>query len=359
MTSRTHTCWGRAYRGAAAVACALIACARSGQPPTASLPPAAVAELHFDVDHHVHILGPGLVHDWSSLGVTFSRPEAAYTSADTLLATSRPGSAATGRVVLVPMGHLYGNSEFREALALPIEEEARRVAAENDHVAAEAARHGERAVALCSVSVLRPYAWQELERCHGELASPGIKLHLASSEVDLREGEHLRRVAEVAAWAEREGLVVLLHLDSQRRGTQASDIQRFAEVVLAPHPRLVLVVAHLGGSGGYGPWTQSVFGTLVRWLAEVDPGGERPVRFDVSAVLLEHESEGVPASTAAEASALATDLRTAGFTRLVLGSDYPVFDPVRTLVALRDRAGLSEAELEALTSNRVPGLFDP
>jgi len=310
------------------------------------------------IDHHVHLLGPGLLRDWKAVGARFSRDDAAYESAAALLDRRGDAPPRAERAVLVPMAHLYGNSEFRGALGLSPEVEIERVRAENDHVAREAARFPGRAVALCSVSVLRPWAWDEIRRCRDDLHVAGLKLHLASSEVDLRAPDHLDRLEEIAAWAEREGMPLLIHLDTQRRGTEASDVARFARRVLEPHPRLVVSIAHLGGSGGYGAWTQSVFRTLLDWLEEREAAsdGRAGILFDVSAVVLEEESEGVPPTSAEEAAALAADLRRAGFDRLLLGSDYPVFDPVRTLELLEGHVGLTPAELRMLAGNRLPGL---
>lgn len=311
------------------------------------------------VDHHVHVLGPDLLRDWKAIGATFSRADATYLTAESLLAPTGGPPAAVRRALLVPMAHLYGNSEFRAALGLTVERERELVARENDHVAREAARYPGRAVAFCSASALRPYALDELRRCHRELGSPGIKLHLASSEVDLRRDEHLAALSEIFAWAAREDLVVLVHLDPQRRGHTTADIERFASELLAPNPELRVIVAHLGGSGGYGSWTRSVFATLLDWLARrVEAGAAGPdLYFDLSAVILERESEGVPATTADEAAALGADLRRADPDRLVLGSDYPVFDPRRTVELLSERAGLTEREIDRLLGNSPRGLF--
>lgn len=346
-----------------ALALAMVGCADSARAPRPDPEPTATARP-VPVDHHVHILGPQLIRDWKSLGVTFSRPDSAYLSADELLEVRTIGARATApsveRAVLVPMAHLYGNSEFRGAVRLSLEEERARAAAENDHVAREAARWGERAAALCSVSALRPYAMEELERCRRELASAGIKLHLASSEVDLREAAHRAAVERIFAWAEERRLPILLHLDPQRRGHDAADVERFAREVLGPHPELTVIVAHLGGSGGYGEWTRTVFRTLQDWLEELRAAGDAgpAVYFDLSAVVLEKESEGVPPTTPQELEALAGDLRRAGLERILVGSDFPVFDPNRTADLLGERVGLTVEERDALLGNVAPGLFD-
>jgi predicted TIM-barrel fold metal-dependent hydrolase len=301
-------------------------------------------------DHHVHVLSPTLVRDWKSLGVPFTRPDDVYTSAAGLL-----GPGAEGRLeqaLLVPMAHFYGNEEFRGGLGLSLEQEQARVRAENDYVAAEAARYPGRATALCSVDFSRPYAWEELRRCRSELRSPGLKLHLRSAGADIGDAEQLGRLEAMAGWAESEGMGLLLHVDTGRGGLGAGDVERFFDRVLQPHPRLEVVIAHLGGSGGYGQRTRAAFRAFLDRLGRNGDRGPL-VRFDLSAVLLERESEGVPATTGEEAAALAADLRRAGFDAMVFGSDYPVFDPRAYARLLAERLELSAAELRRLLANRA------
>lgn len=204
------------------------------------------------------------------------------------------------------------------------------------------------------MNFLRPYAWEEMLRCRREHHTPGIKLHLASAETDLRNAEHLNALARIVAWADSERVSVLLHFDPQRRGLEVEDVEHFIKSVLEPCPNLRVLVAHLGGSGGYGPWTQAVFRCFADWLARGRAlGEERPgVYFDVSAVILEHESEGVPATTAEQAAAFAVDLRRAGLQRIVFASDYPVFDPRRYARVLAEKTSLHATELAQLLENR-------
>jgi predicted TIM-barrel fold metal-dependent hydrolase len=306
-------------------------------------------------DHHVHLLGPDLLRDWKALGAPFSRRDEVYLSAAGLLGAEGAQPAAVEGVALVSMAHMYGRSAFRAEMNLSLEKERARVVRENDHVAREAARAPGRALAFCSVAALRPYAEAELDRCHLELKAAGVKLHLAASDVDLTDATHLAAISRILARAEERGQAVLLHVDPQRRGLVAADIARFARTVLEPRSGLTLIVAHLGGSGGYGPWTRQVFTTLVDWLDERRATGDpRPrVFFDTSAVVLEEESEGVPPTTPEEATALGRDLRRAGLGRIVLGSDYPVFDPRRTLALLAERAGLTREEIATIAASRA------
>lgn len=327
--------------GAPRLALVLLAAA-----PAVAQPPAPA------FDHHVHLLSPRLVADWKSLGVPFSRPDAAYVAADGLLGGERP----LRQVLLLPMAHFYGNDEFRGGLRLSEADERTRVSGENDHVAREARRWPGRAAALCAVDFRRPYAWDELRRCRKQLASPGVKLHLGSARADLRSAETLAALARLAAWAEAERLLLLLHFDPQRPGLERADVERFLATVLAPHPELELLVAHLGGSGGYSAWPRAVLGAFSDWLAVEERAGRprRSLRLEVSAALLEKESEGVPATSEAEALALGDDLRRLGLARVLFGSDYPVFDPWRQAELLGQRAGLTRDELARLLANRAP-----
>jgi predicted TIM-barrel fold metal-dependent hydrolase len=81
---------------------------------------------------------------------------------------------------------------------------------------------------------------------------------------------------------------------------------------------------------------------------------DRPVFVEVSAALLEEESEGVPATTEAEGLALGEALRAVGLARVVFGSDYPVFSPQRYAAALAARTGLSPEELRLILDNSGP-----
>lgn len=312
-------------------------------------------------DHHVHLMSSQLVADWKSLGVPFSRPDSAYVYAaayfESVRSSSSSGTDST-RALLVPMAHLYGRQGFREALELSEEREYTAVRRENDHVAAEAARRPDRAAALCGVDFRRPYAWAEIHRCREELGSAGIKLHLASAEADLKDESQLDELARIAGWAEKEGALLLLHFDPQRRGLETDDVEHFITRVLEPHPDLQICIAHLGGSGGYGSWTRSVLHTFAGWLdARASEGDSRPgVWFDLSGVWLEESSEGIPASQPAHGRALGEDLGGALLERVVFGSDYPVFQPGTYAAQLQAATGIDSVSWNRILRNRLPVL---
>jgi predicted TIM-barrel fold metal-dependent hydrolase len=312
------------------------------------------------IDHHVHVLSPRLVEDWKSLGVPFSRPDEHYTGLEALLATGDLEGA-----LLVPMAHFYASGEMREALELDLETERARAQAENDYVANLAANSAFRAVALASVDLLRPYALDELQRAREQHTVAGAKLHLRSAGFDFATPEHRQALERVAAWVASFDGLLLLHLDADdglvEGPLDAPALEATLEHAFGPHPNLRVLVAHMGGSGGFDTRVQRNFDACMRWLAAERARG-RPraeFHFDLSAALMLRESEGVPASSDADCAALASALRRAGFERVHFGSDYPVFAPAELVDALETRLGLTRHELQRLRLSRVREFWHP
>lgn len=302
------------------------------------------------VDHHVHVLSPALVRDWKAIGATFSKPDEHYTDVAALFERSDLAGA-----LLVPMAHFYGNEELRGGLGLDLEQEVARVRAENDFVAALAARDPHRRIALASVDLLRPYAMEELERARRELGLVGAKVHLASAGFDLRDPTHLQALEQVVAWVAREDDLLLLHLETQRDEVTGDDIRKCLDVAFGPHPNVRVIVAHLGGSGGFGSRTRLVLDTCAQWLErEAELGRPRDgFHFDLSAVPMVRESEGVPATNAEQLAKIAPALRRVGVHRLLFGSDFPVFDPAEHARVLTTGVALTAEEVELLRLARV------
>jgi len=302
-------------------------------------------------DHHVHLLSPSLIADWKSMGVPFARPDSAYTGVPHLFRDS-----GLTQVAVASMAYLYGNAEFRDGLGLSVEAEEQRARAENDHLAGHAALLGQQAAGFCSVQPFRPYALAESRRCRDSLGLPGLKLHLGQAQADYADSAQLATLARIAAWADSTDTTLLLHLDPQRRSVESADIRRFIDQVLTPNPGLEVIVAHFGGSGGLGMWTRQVAGVFADWLAAGGAGFRPGVQFDLSAVLLARDSEGVPATTDEEAAHLAPLVARLGSTRVLFGSDYPVFDPYAYAEFVVRRGGLTAMQVDTILRNRAPVL---
>jgi predicted TIM-barrel fold metal-dependent hydrolase len=126
-----------------------------------------------------------------------------------------------------------------------------------------------------------------------------------------------------AALSER-GLPVVAHCGPDRHGAGLSTPAAFAPVADA-FPDLKLVLAHLGG----GDWRDTAA------FAAAHPG----VRFDLSEIVSWTGSTVGP--TAAELTALIVEI---GAERVLLGSDFPWYEPADVIEALHDLPGLAEEQ---------------
>lgn len=124
------------------------------------------------------------------------------------------------------------------------------------------------------------------------------------------------------------GLVVLSHSGSGSGGEGSARPGEFAPV-LQRWPGLRLVLAHLGGSAY--PEAEA--------LAAEFPN----VSFDLSEII---EWAGAP--NAPSRAELARIVRAIGADRILLGSDFPWYDPVRTAAKVSDLPGLGGAERTAI-----------
>jgi predicted TIM-barrel fold metal-dependent hydrolase len=131
-----------------------------------------------------------------------------------------------------------------------------------------------------------------------------------------------------AACAER-GLPVVAHCGPDHHGIGWALPASFAPV-LERHPELPLVLAHLGGAA----WRE------VAELVMAFPA----VRFDLSEIV----SWSGHAPGAPSREELAGLIRAIGAERVLLGSDFPWYEPGDAIAAVEELPGLGAAEREAI-----------
>jgi uncharacterized protein len=163
----------------------------------------------------------------------------------------------------------------------------------------------------------------------------GVKLHPVLQRFEPNE-PRLHPVYQACA---ELGLAVLSHTGPARDGVPFAEVPAFAPV-LAKFPGLTVVLAHLGG----GKWRDTLA------VARAFP----QVAFDLCEII---EWAGAPgAPTPAE---LATLIREIGPERVVLGSDYPWYEPAHTAALVESLPVLSQAEKNAILGEnaaRILGL---
>jgi predicted TIM-barrel fold metal-dependent hydrolase len=262
--------------------------------------------------------------------------------------SASPGDVATLASVYQEAGferavvvHLFDTALAREQAAVRCEAgEATAVAAEalqaSNRWIARTIRGNPVAEVLISVdpSALPP---QAITAHLAELASAGVlgvKLHPVSHSF-LPNDPRLHPMYELCADA---GLIVLSHSGPGPAGAAGSAQPGDFAPVLRKWPDLRLVLAHLGGAS----WRETAA------LAADFP----QLVFDLSEII---EWTGAPhAPTAAELSAL---IREVGADRVMLGSDFPWYDPLRTADRVSGLPGLSAAERAAILGGTAMQVF--
>ncbi|MDX6312114.1 MAG: uncharacterized protein QOF84_7485 [Streptomyces sp.] len=162
----------------------------------------------------------------------------------------------------------------------------------------------------------------------------GVKLHPVAQGL-LPTDPRLHAIYDICSDA---GLVVLSHSGPGHRGDASARPGEFGPV-LAHWPNLRLVLAHLGGAS----WRETAE------LADTYP----QVAFDLSEII---EWTGAP--HAPSATELAALVRHIGADRVMLGSDFPWYDPVRTADLVDALPGLSAGERAAILGGTAVRLLD-
>jgi predicted TIM-barrel fold metal-dependent hydrolase len=161
----------------------------------------------------------------------------------------------------------------------------------------------------------------------GEMAergARGVKLHPV---VQMFEPNDPRMHPVYQACIEM-GLTVLSHTGPARGGEPFAEVPAFAPV-LREFPDLRVLLAHLGG----GKWRETLA------VAEAFPN----VAFDLCEII---DWAGAPNAPTTEE--LARLIREIGPERVVLGSDYPWYEPAHTAELVLSLPVLSEAEKDAI-----------
>ncbi len=161
----------------------------------------------------------------------------------------------------------------------------------------------------------------------------GIKLHPVSQGY-VPSDPRLAAIYDVCTNA---GMIVLSHSGPGHHGGASARPSEFASV-LDQWPNLHLVLAHLGGAA----WREA------EDLAQAYP----QVVFDLSEII---EWEGAP--NAPSRKKLSTLIKNIGSDRVMLGSDFPWYDPTRTVDKVMSLPGLGSDELAAILGGNAVNLL--
>ena len=112
-----------------------------------------------------------------------------------------------------------------------------------------------------------------------------MKLHLANSDMGLRDPDQVDRLTQVVRGAGEPGLGVAVHLRTRHPGNGREDALALIDGVLHPNPSVPVQLAHMAGWSSYDPATGLAMGAFVDRLEPGALDGGHPTWFDLSAVV--------------------------------------------------------------------------
>ena len=302
---------------------------------------AAPAEI---TDHHVHVMSPAMIAMWKSMGIPFGKPDAAYADMDSII--NRLG---TKNMKLISMAYVYSSGEFGTGQG-NIRDMVR---AENDYLALQKSKYPATIEAYYGIDPMADFAMEEIVRCNDSLKLEGLKLHFNASQVYLTERKYQEKVKQVLGYAADHQIPVLLHFDNSHRRFGMPDLEILSDSILAFIPKTHLQIAHLGTSGGFNSRTKSFIDAYLELIRDpAHPLHRHQVVFDISAVALDKDSDGVPRLDEEAFEELAIYLRKVGMNKLVFATDYPLYSSRDYLDVLRKKVQLSEEEIEVLLRDK-------
>lgn len=297
-------------------------------------------------DHHVHVHSPAILEilpAYCSSPGRIGACDPAFVeplSADDLLADMDEAGVQTAW--MMSTAYLAESPMMVPALA----DAATRVHDANAFTVATAAAHPGRLVAFVSVNPLTLDALAEIEAWKDEPYAKGLKLHLTNSGVDLRNPEHIRRLAAVFEAASDARLTLMIHMRTRAEDYGARDVRIFVEQVLPHAHKVPVVIAHSGGWGGLDANTWDALEAFRHVLAD-RPDTLPNLSFDLAQVF---DADTSPQYRAR----LVEVMRSIGVARFVPGSDWPFSGSLDGY--LNDAMGslpLSSQEAAALRQRRV------
>jgi predicted TIM-barrel fold metal-dependent hydrolase len=257
--------------------------------------------------------------------------------------------------VLLSLAYFFGAPDVN------FSNEYEKVKEENNYVSNEADKYPDRLVAFCSVNPLSNYAMEEIRRCNDLPQVVGLKLHLANSNVDLRNEEHVQKLSSIFKLAEQLDLAMLIHLFTRNPDYGEKDASIFVNHILADVPNLSVQIAHLGGAGIFNSTTSEVMDYFENAFKENPSLMDDDILLDLSATVADPEVALTRGDTTRAEEiqknnkVLAQKLEKQNSNRLLFGTDWiAVSRKPADYSALFKSLPIQEATLKSIFENKAP-----
>lgn len=301
------------------------------------------------IDHHTHIFSPQVRQylEDNIEGLNSLPPLGMEQLTETLV---RDG---VSKAVILSNAYFFSDSGKVSG------EEFEDFQTENDRIAKAVSEYPEKTIGFFSINPLSDSAFVEIERNASRKEFAGIKLHLANSRVDLRDDEHVDRLAEIFKKANANNLGIVIHL---RTGESygRKDARIFIDKILSQVPDIPVQIAHMAGWSGYDKATDEALAVFADRISKGELSDK--VYFDLSAVIKSVSNESEPTADETKPDwypqqryeRLVMQLRKIGMDRILFGTDWPEWTPSAYKSDIQNELPLDEKELQTIFTNRAP-----
>ncbi|HYW33362.1 MAG TPA: amidohydrolase family protein [Gemmatimonas sp.] len=236
--------------------------------------------------------------------------------------------------------------EFADGPETPGERE--RLQAENDWTVKQVAQFPGRLTVFCGMNPIRSYAIAEMDRCSKMPSVRGMKLYI-HNRVDLTNPDHVQKLRAYVRAANERRLPLLVHL-SIDVNDGARHARTFLEEVVPEAPDIPIQIAHMGSGGTYRLTAPDQALKVFADAAAARSPLMKNLYFDFTGSIYGTQ-------TAASLDTLAHRMRTIGLTRILFGSDLPLFPlepPGPAWARFRRLIPLTNDELRIIARNVMP-----
>lgn len=200
------------------------------------------------IDYHVHIFSEEWLENAEDQGYNFKESNfqiinenpADYQNIEKILKDNE-----TIKMLLVSAGYSFLDQEKQSE-----KREHRWVKKENNLLHQIVQTAPGRLIGFYGVNPLKSFTMTEIKRCHTELGLDGIKLHLQGNNIDLENGDHLRKIKEIFDYASKENIPLLIHNNAWDLSAGKKHAEILIDSILTTYESLTIIFAHGGGGGG-------------------------------------------------------------------------------------------------------------
>ncbi|MDF1697750.1 MAG: amidohydrolase family protein [Saprospiraceae bacterium] len=268
------------------------------------------------VDYHVHIMSPELISNLTFQGFDFQRSQfqiikdkKEYSNISEISNDNQ-----NAKMVLISVGYAYKNMEG----GFSKEEFVKR---ENNLLSELVKTDPEHLIGFYGINPLEDFAIKEIKRCDEDLKLDGLKLHLQSCNLDLKDSIHLTKLQKVIELVAKRKIPLLIHNNAWDKSFGKEYFKIFKKEILDKIDPLTIIFAHAGDGGGFYQFGYDFLNEFVLYFQQEKERSKHKIYFELS---------GVAKITKYPTSKTEEDflkiMKKIGYDKFIFGSDYPVRD---------------------------------